>query len=89
MANLIFQALRFKKIESYLAMMPTISHASDFVFPSLSCANHMICVAHINSGSFLDATDEANVFELPSRHTQGRTVFCFSDMEPFRLEVRW
>jgi len=78
MANLIYQFLQWTKIESYLGIMPTIAHADDFVFPSLSCANHAICCARIDSKwYFLDATDKKHEFNTPRNIRREEQFFVF------------
>lgn len=88
MANLVYQMLKYKKVICYIGILPTLSHDDDYLFPSLSGFNHEICVVCINKiWYFLDATDNNNFFDYPSRHSQGRSVFCISDSLPFILKI--
>lgn len=80
MAYLIMHILRMNKIESYVALISSNNSKYDFNFPSLSSANHAICIAKINNKwMVLDATDPSIPYPLISRHTQGKTAFIVKE----------
>ena len=82
MSNLLVQSLRYAGIEAYLAISSTLSHYTDFDFPTLSSGNHCICVVPQENGYlFLDATESQGAYGLPARHIQGRNVFVVREKE--------
>lgn len=81
MSNLLTQSLKHIGINANMAISSSLSHFTDLDFPSLSSANHCICV--VPEGEeylFLDATESNGIFGFPSRHTQGRNVFVINDL---------
>ena len=82
MSNLLTQSLKHIGIEANMAISSSLSHFTDLDFPSLSSANHCICVVPEGDDYiFLDATESNGIFGLPSQHTQGRNVFVINDLE--------
>jgi len=80
MANLLFEGLKTHGIEVYHALSSTLSHDLPLDFPSLSSANHLICVAHIrDQWRYLDATESVCKYGYPSMQIQGRTIFLITD----------
>ncbi len=81
MSNLLTQSLKYVGIDANMAISATLSHFTDLDFPSLSSANHCICVVPEGDNHiFLDATESKGIFGFPSRHTQGRNVFVINDL---------
>lgn len=88
MSNLLCQALRAEGIQAYPAISSTLGHHSDLDFPSLSSANHCICVVPQEEGYiFLDATESEGLFGYPSRQIQGRKVFVVNEEEGELVDV--
>lgn len=88
MANVVYQCLKKSGVETYLAIIPSLSSKDDFTFPSMGICNHMICIARVNQHwQILDATDDDSPVYYPSRHTQGRTAFCFNHKQPFKVQI--
>lgn len=85
MSFFIHSLLSDAGITSYLALSASSSHHSDMDFPSVSSANHMICVVPNEDGSYtvLDATDDKSSARLPSRHTQGRQILIMKDQPEY------
>jgi transglutaminase-like putative cysteine protease len=76
MAFLLTHILKQYNIEAYVALIPSTYSKYDFNFPSLSSADHAICmVKRNNKWLVLDATDAIIPYPLGSRHTQGKTAF--------------
>jgi len=76
MSNLLCAALREWGISANLALSSTLSHPFDLTFPSLSSANHVICVAWMNGKRyFLDPTEKFGFGLVPSRQIQNRGIF--------------
>lgn len=76
MAFLLMHILKQYNIEAYIALIPSTNSKYDFNFPSLSSADHAICMVNINGKwQVLDATDANIPYPLGSRHTQGKTAF--------------
>ncbi|WP_178985229.1 transglutaminase-like domain-containing protein [Winogradskyella helgolandensis] len=75
LSNFLSEALRYKGIHCDLALAATFDHISDCDFPSLSSANHVICVAYINDEKLLlDPTDPIHVQGTPVQSLQDRTI---------------
>ncbi|WP_229724647.1 transglutaminase-like domain-containing protein [Winogradskyella forsetii] len=75
LSNFLSEALRYKGIECDLALAATFDHISDCDFPSLSSANHVICVAYINDEKILlDPTDPIHLQGTPVQSLQDRTI---------------
>ena len=76
MANLLCQILIQYKIKANVALIATIDHYYSLDFPSLSSANHAICIAQTNKQTyFLDATNKTGSYNYPSNFTQGQ--WCY------------
>lgn len=88
MSNLICQLCRHYGIDCEMAISSSISNDWDLIFPSLSCANHVIAVANIEGRSYLlDATDEYCEFGSPSQHIQGRKIFVANESGGQQIDV--
>jgi hypothetical protein len=75
MANLLCQAFRSRGLPAWLAVSSTLGYPLDLDFPSLTSANHVICIADVEGDlQFLDATERCGIYGLPSKHTQSRHV---------------
>lgn len=75
LSNFLSEALRYKGIASDIALAATFDHTSDCNFPSLSSANHVICVAYINGKTILlDPTDPIHFEGTPVQSLQDRTI---------------
>ncbi|WP_422104585.1 transglutaminase-like domain-containing protein [Winogradskyella sp.] len=91
LSNFLSEALRYKGIESDIALAATFDHISDCDFPSLSSANHVICVAYVNEKKvLLDPTDSIHVEGTPVQSLQDRTILIvnsdggvFHKVKPF------
>lgn len=82
MSNLLCQSLRAIGYDAQLALSATIGHTFDLDFPSLSSANHVICVLKFNGEwLYMDATEREGFFGYPSRQIQGRNIFIVDDIE--------
>lgn len=79
LSNFLSEALNYKGIESYIALAATYHHISDCNFPSLSSANHIICVAYLNDKPILlDPTDPVHVLNTPVQDIQERTILIIN-----------
>ncbi|MCG2420079.1 transglutaminase-like domain-containing protein [Aequorivita sp. F47161] len=79
LSNLLSEALKYKGIDSHIALAATFDHISDCDFPSLSSANHVIAIAYINDETvLLDPTDPIHVAGTPVQSLQDRTVLIVS-----------
>ena len=75
MSFLIHSILRANGIKSNLAISKTLSLSDKFDFPSISLANHCVCLAYFNNREYiLDATDRECDFGLPSQHIEGTEI---------------
>lgn len=73
------EALKYKGIESDIALASTFDHISDCDFPSLSSANHVICVAYPDGQAvILDPTDPIHQPGNPVEGIQNRTIFVIN-----------
>lgn len=80
MSNLLCQALISLGFEAYVALSSTIGHSFNLDFPSLSSANHAICVVKFkDEWIYLDATERSGFFGYPSRQIQGRNIFIIDN----------
>lgn len=80
LSNLLSEALRYKGIKSDVALAATFNHITDCDFPSLSSANHVICVAYINGKTILmDPTDPIHIEGTPIQSLQNRTILIIND----------
>jgi hypothetical protein len=88
MANLLCSSLRYVEVDACLAISSTIAHSVDLDFPTLSSADHVICVVHpAKDRIFLDATESACPLGWPSRQIQDRYVLLMdsSSTAPVRV----
>jgi len=75
LSNFLSEALLYKGVSSDIALAATFDHISDCDFPSLSSANHVICIAYINDKTILlDPTDPIHIEETPVQSLQDRTI---------------
>jgi len=75
LSNFLSEVLKYKGIESDIALAATYNHISDCDFPSLSSANHVICVAYVKGEAILlDPTDLIHVQGTPVQSLQDRTI---------------
>lgn len=82
LSNFLSEALRYKNIKSDVALAATFDHISDCDFPSLSSANHVICIAYINGKKILlDPTDPIHLAESPVQSLQERTILIINAKE--------
>ena len=76
LSNFLSEALNYKGIKSDIALAATYNHISDCDFPSLSSANHVVCVAYIDGTPIiLDPTDPIHYPHSPVESLQDRTIF--------------
>lgn len=76
MAFLLYNMLTYKEIEANLALNSTLGNDYLFDFPTLSSANHVICIASSkNKHYYLDATESLSEYDIPSRQIQGTLAF--------------
>ncbi|EAR01982.1 transglutaminase-like domain-containing protein [Maribacter sp. HTCC2170] len=80
LSNFLVEALNYKGIKSNIALASTFNHISDCDFPSLSSANHAICVAYIdNKPIILDPTDVIHTTFTPVESLQNRSIFIINE----------
>ena len=88
MSNLICSALQSIGFDAKIALSSTIGHSFNLDFASVSSANHAICVLQLgDEWLFLDATEDAGFFGMPSSQIQGRSVFVIDDDKGMLKEV--
>ena len=76
LSNLLSAMLNYKGIKSDIALASTFDHTSDCDFPSLSAANHVICVAYVNGTIvMLDPTDSIHKEGTVVQSLQDRSIF--------------
>lgn len=79
LANFLSEILNYKGIKAFVAMAATFNHVADCDFPSLSAANHLICVAYIDDQPILlDPTDPIHKPYTPVESIQERSVFIMN-----------
>lgn len=79
LSNFLSEALKYKGVKSDIAIAATYDHISDCDFPSLSSANHLICIAYLNNNPIiLDPTDPIHIEETPVQSIQQRTILIFN-----------
>lgn len=89
LSNFLSEALNYKGIKSDVALAATFDHTSDCDFPSLSSANHVICIAYIgNKEILLDPTDPIHTQETPVQSLQTRTILVVNAEGGKFLEVK-
>lgn len=87
MANLLCAIYKQYGFEAYPAISRTRAQRKPFDFPSLSLANHMICVLFLNDQPvFLDATERNCLFGDPSLQIFNTELFLVGK-QPHFLEV--
>jgi len=75
LSNFLSEALNYKGIKSDIALAATYDHISDCDFPSLSSANHVICLAYLKDKTvLLDPTDPIHLAETPVQSLQKRSI---------------
>ena len=75
LSNFLSEALNYKGIRSDIALASTYDHITDCDFPSLSSANHVICLAYLeNTPILLDPTDPIHIPETPVQSIQNRSI---------------
>ncbi len=75
LSNFLSEALNYKGIKSHVALAATYDHISDCDFPSLSSANHVVCLAYIDGEPIiLDPTDPIHIPDTPVQSIQNRTL---------------
>ncbi len=80
LSNLLSEALLYKGIKNDIALAATFDHITDCDFPSLSSANHVICVAYVKGKKILlDPTDPIHREGTPVQSLQKRTIFIIND----------
>ncbi len=79
LSNFLSEALNYKGVKSHVALAATLDHISDCDFPSLTSANHVICVANIDGKTILlDPTDPIHSPETPVQSIQNHTIFIIN-----------
>ncbi|WP_298311851.1 transglutaminase domain-containing protein [uncultured Aquimarina sp.] len=79
LSNFLSEALNYKGIKSHVALAATFDHISDCDFPSLSSANHVICLAYIDGKPILlDPTDPIHLSETPVQSIQQRSILIIN-----------
>lgn len=87
MANLLFAYYKYFDFEAYLAISKTSIRKEKFDFPSLSEANHMICVLYLEASPiFLDATEKECEFRDPSLQIFNTEAFLIGK-KPYFIDV--
>ncbi len=79
LSNFLSEALKYKGIKSHIALAATYDHISDCDFPSLSSANHVICLAYIKDKPIiLDPTDPIHLTGTPVQSIQKRSILIIN-----------
>ncbi|MCF7559819.1 transglutaminase-like domain-containing protein [Sabulilitoribacter multivorans] len=82
LSNFLSEALNYKGIRSEVALAATYNHISDCDFPSLSSANHVVCLAYIDGKPIiLDPTDPIHLPETPVQSIQKRSILIINSKE--------
>ncbi|SFR48715.1 Transglutaminase-like enzyme, putative cysteine protease [Robiginitalea myxolifaciens] len=80
LSNLLSQALNYKGIKSDIALAATYNHITDCDFPSLSSADHVVCLAYVDGERFiLDPTDPIHIAATPVQSIQNRTLLLVNE----------
>jgi len=75
LSNFLSEALNYKGIKSHIALAATFDHISDCDFPSLSSANHVVCLAYLDDTPIiLDPTDPIHAPKTPVQSIQNRSI---------------
>lgn len=89
LSNFLSEALKYKGVESDIALAATFSHISDCDFPSLSSANHVIAIAYIDGETLLlDPTDPVHLEGTPVQSLQDRTILIVNSKGGSFYEVK-
>lgn len=89
LSNFLSEALRYKGIKSDVALAATFDHISDCDFPSLSSANHVICIAYLDGKKvLLDPTDPIHTEGYPVQSLQERTILIINSKEGSFYKVK-
>lgn len=89
LSNFLSEALRYKGIESDVALAATFDHISDCDFPSLSSANHVIATAYIDDKTILlDPTDPIHLEGTPVQSLQDRTILIVNSKGGLFYDVK-
>jgi hypothetical protein len=79
LSNFLSEALNYKGIKSNIALAATFHHISDCDFPSLSSANHVICLTYIDGKPILlDPTDPIHLAGNPVQSIQKRSILIIN-----------
>ncbi|SEC20695.1 Transglutaminase-like superfamily protein [Tenacibaculum sp. MAR_2009_124] len=79
LSNFLSEVLRYKGVNSDIALAATFDHISDCDFPSLSSANHVVNIAYINGEKIiLDPTDPSHVKGMPVQSLQDRSILIMN-----------
>lgn len=71
MAFLLYNMYTYLGFDAHIALSSTLSHDFELDFPSLSSANHSICILDYNGTRYyLDATEFNGLYNIPSRQIQ-------------------
>ncbi len=80
LSNFLSEALTHKGIDSDIALAATYDHISECNFPSLSAANHVVCLAYLNGVPIvLDPTDPIHTVRTPVQSIQDRSILIVND----------
>ncbi|MDC9723983.1 MAG: transglutaminase-like domain-containing protein, partial [Urechidicola sp.] len=88
LSNFLSEVLNYKGIKSDIALAATFDHISNCDFPSLSSANHVICIVYINDKVvLLDPTDPIHFEETPIQSLQDRSILIVNSEGGLFFEV--
>ncbi|MEL0455014.1 transglutaminase domain-containing protein [Flavobacteriaceae bacterium SZ-1-7] len=80
LSNFLSEALNYKGIRSDIALAATDNHISNCDFPSLSSANHVICLAYLGAEPILlDPTDPIHKPRVPVQSLQKRSLLIVNN----------
>ena len=87
MSSILTSMLNYAGIKAYYTWIGTRSIPYDYTEVALPIVdNHMICTINLNNQFiFLDGTDPACVFGMPSEHIQGKQAFLSIDKEHYQI----
>ncbi|WP_430967331.1 transglutaminase-like domain-containing protein [Spongiimicrobium sp. 2-473A-2-J] len=89
LSNFLSEALNYKGIKSHIALAATYDHISDCDFPSLSSANHVVCLAYIKDEPIvLDPTDPIHFPETPVQSIQNRSILIINPNGGERYKIK-
>ncbi|MFB6319273.1 transglutaminase-like domain-containing protein [Saccharicrinis sp. FJH54] len=79
LSNFLCEALKYKGINSTIALASTFNHICNCDYPSLCSANHLICIAYLNNKTvLLDPTDPIHRLYQPVESIQNRSLFIIA-----------